>query len=424
MSTELELVDIVMPFLPAMSEIATVKDESKTPKLAIKSANLDDDDSEEIVAGYYYQGEYYIIVLKKNDDSWVLLDNLRGKGYNITYFDMVPITSSAKNDLIVGWQVGGIWSDLSVYDLKNSKLIDLIDGNEYYSKIEVLDNKPEDKTDGTYEIALWVHDTGDAYDIEVYRWSNDKFILALDIYPEYFGSVVEYYQNILEKKDLSIYWYYLSQAQIKVGENNEACKSIEKALSFENPYPSKEKLLYLESQLCVNKNLFNKQNVDFEKGDIIESEKERNAELEKALKKEFKLSKYDKNIRYYYNTIDLNDDGIPEVFAYVVGSSVCGTGGCSAIIFQKQGEDYDVLSKFTLVNPPIIISDKKTNGYKDIIMYVSGGGIESFFAKMKYDGKHYPSNPSIQPKIKPYEKISGKVIIADDMGDKSGIKLT
>jgi hypothetical protein len=47
------------------------------------------------------------------------------RGYNITYFDVAPITSKYKNNLIVGWQVGAIWSDLSVYELMDTKLVDL-----------------------------------------------------------------------------------------------------------------------------------------------------------------------------------------------------------------------------------------------------------------------------------------------------------
>ena len=56
-------------------------------------------------------------------------------------------------------------------------------------------------------------------------------------------------------------------------------------------------------------------------------------------------------------------------------------------------------------------------------MYVSGGGIESFFAQIKYDGTTYPSNPSIQPKIMPGTKLEGIGIIADDITKNSGIEL-
>lgn len=157
--------------------------------------------------------------------------------------------------------------------------------------------------------------------------------------------------------------------------------------------------------------------------DYVYSEIERDIKLERALVKELALEKDEDNVRYYYNKVDLNEDGKPEIFAYLVGSPVCGTGGCSAVIFKQENEQYTVLSKFTLVNNPVIISNSKTKGYRDIIMHVSGGGIESFSALIRYDGTTYPSNPSIQPKVMPGTKVNGIAIIADDITKSPGIEL-
>ncbi|QZY56421.1 hypothetical protein [Crassaminicella profunda] len=101
---------------------------------------------------------------------------------------------------------------------------------------------------------------------------------------------------------------------------------------------------------------------------------------------------------------------------------MCGTGGCSAAIFKEFDEEYKLLSNFTLVNNPIIISKNKTNGYNDLIMYVSGGGIKSFYAELKFDGTKYPQNPSMEPKVKPGTKVEGVEIIADDLSKSTGIE--
>jgi len=144
------------------------------------------------------------------------------------------------------------------------------------------------------------------------------------------------------------------------------------------------------------------------------------------------------------NLLDVDADNIPEVVcAYYWHGEIYigilkyydntwhvlntvkgkGTGGCSSAIFKQENGEYRLLSRFSLVNNPIIISNKKTKGYKDIIMYVSGGGIESFFAQIKYDGTTYPSNPSIEPKINVGTKLEGIAIIADDITKNSGIEL-
>lgn len=344
MRCEKELLDTIKIYLPPTSQIVLFKTPYK--RSAVEFVDLDGDNVAELVCAYYWQGEYYIDVLKCYGDAWHVLDTVKGKGYNITYLDAAPINSIDKNNLVAGWQVGAIWSDLSVYEMIDGKLV-----------------------------------------------------------------------------DLTTYRYYLADAQIKIGNTKEVCQSVNKALAAKYPYPSAEKLMELKKEICEDKRFYNENGIDFLTIKYITSEKEKDTRLEKAIIKAFDLSQDEGKVRYYYNNIDLNDDGKPEVFVYLVGPFVCGTGGCSAAIFKQENGEYKLLSKFSLVNNPIIISDNKTNGYKDIIMDVYGGGIESFFAKLKFDGIKYPMNPSIQPKVEPGTKVEGIAIIADDITKNFGIEL-
>lgn len=413
--------DEIETYLPPMAEIVLLKMPYKRP--AVGMADLDGDGLIELVGAYYWQGEIYIIILKRHNNDWYAADTVKGKGYNITYFGTAPITSRKHSNLIVGWQVGAIWSDLSVYEWTDKGLKDLIDGNRYFSRIEVEDIKGTQGSDRLYELALWRHDTGDAYKVDIYRWLNDKFVLAPDLYPQYFKKVVNYYQKLLEKKNSTTYWYYLADAQIKTGDINGALKSIDRALDSKYPYPSKEELLSLKNKILQHRFYPDQLGIDFSSVKSINSETKRDLKLEEAIKKEFDLNQEVGNIRYYYNKVDLNGDGIPEVFVYLVAPFVCGTGGCSGVIFKQENGEYKVLSRFSLVNNPVIISNTKTNGYRDIIMYVSGGGIKSFFSQIKYDGKTYPSNPSIEPEVKSGTKVDGIAIIADDIAKNPGIIL-
>ncbi|RBW67451.1 tetratricopeptide repeat protein [Bacillus taeanensis] len=419
------LKSIISAFLPPFAEIIELETPLKEP--AVRTADLDGDSILEVIGAFYWHGENYIIVLKCYYGTWQVVNIIKGKGYNITYFGTAPVTGKYKNNLVVGWQVASIWSDLSVYEWTGSGLKDLITGNKYYSMIEVRDIEKED---GLYELALWIHDTGNAYRVEIFRWSGDKFILAFDVYPHYFKKVERYYKKILKEKNSTTYWYYLADAQMKIGNTEEALKSIDKALSFEYPYPSKEELMKLReelmklrNQLCKYESFVNKDEIGLSSIKYICSETQRDIKLEKALIKEFQLDKYQERARYYYNKVDLDEDGKPEIFAYLVGSYLCGTGGCSAAIFKEKNENYHLLARFSIVNNPVIISDSKTRGYKDIVMNVYGGGIVPFFARLKYDGTTYPSNPSIQPKVEPGTKLDGVAIVADDIGVSPGIAL-
>lgn len=152
----------------------------------------------------------------------------------------------------------------------------------------------------------------------------------------------------------------------------------------------------------------------------MKSETKKDPAIEKAFAKEFGLKKGSDSIRYFYNKIDLNDDQVPETFVYLVGPTVCGTGGCSGLLLEEKDGEYKVKTRFSLVRTPIMIQNETTNGWKDIVMYVTGGGIEPGYHQLKYNGKTYPSNPSVEPIIKE-EKIKGIGILNDELTQDNGI---
>ncbi|WP_226671791.1 hypothetical protein [Rossellomorea aquimaris] len=160
--------------------------------------------------------------------------------------------------------------------------------------------------------------------------------------------------------------------------------------------------------------------VDVSDVTYVLSETKRDPMLEEAFSKAFDLKKGEDQIQYYYNHIDLNDDQQPETFVYLVGSPVCGSGGCSGALFTKQNGEYMLITTFSLVRSPVIIQNEKTNGWKNMIMYVSGGGIKGGYKLLRFDGKTYPSNPSVQPDVQ-HGEISGVGIINDDISKKEGI---
>ncbi len=92
------------------------------------------------------------------------------------------------------------------------------------------------------------------------------------------------------------------------------------------------------------------------------SETSPNPKLEQAIVRElqdYNPSSPDQYVRYYYNRVDLNDDGKPEVVVYLLGSYTCGSGGCTTLIFTPRGQDYRLVSRLTLVNDPILVTEKR-----------------------------------------------------------------
>jgi len=132
--------------------------------------------------------------------------------------------------------------------------------------------------------------------------------------------------------------------------------------------------------------------------DLSEVSEKNNKEVELIRKQLLVLLKKDlpamtKEDRYfYYDAFDLNNDKTKEYFVGFSNSYFCGSGGCSGYILNNDGS---VINHFTVTDFPIYVAASSTDKFYDLIM--KSGGI-AHLIKMK-NGK-YPSNPSIQEKLK------------------------
>ena len=118
-------------------------------------------------------------------------------------------------------------------------------------------------------------------------------------------------------------------------------------------------------------------------------------------------------IRYFQGEMDLNEDGQQEIITHIVGPQVCGTGGCETLVFTQDSDTLRLVSEITVTHPPIIAAETKTNGWRDLIVAVGGGGAPSAHsARMKFDGKTYPRNPTVEPAQQVESKAEGTVLIA------------
>jgi hypothetical protein len=100
----------------------------------------------------------------------------------------------------------------------------------------------------------------------------------------------------------------------------------------------------------------------------------------------------DNSKRFIIFEYDLNDDGKKEIFVGLTGPYFCGSGGCTQYILNYQAA---VISKFTVADYPVVIDKDKSNGWKNL--FIRSGGKNRI---VKFDGKTYPSNPSLQPELK------------------------
>ncbi len=106
--------------------------------------------------------------------------------------------------------------------------------------------------------------------------------------------------------------------------------------------------------------------------------------------------------------------GSEAAIVYIEGGGWCGSGGCTALILAPEKSSYRVVSKLTIVRLPIRVLDTSTNGWRDLAVTVVGGGIlRADEAWLRFDGKTYPTNPSVEPARQLPTNARGKIVISD-----------
>lgn len=120
-----------------------------------------------------------------------------------------------------------------------------------------------------------------------------------------------------------------------------------------------------------------------------------------------------KRTRYVAAFRDLNGDGTPEAIVYLVSNEWCGSGGCNTLILMRDGDSWRIITNITIVQLPIRVLTKRSNGWLSIAVWVQGGGTQpGYEAEMAFDGKTYPRNPTVPSARRLKGKPAGEVVIS------------
>lgn len=106
--------------------------------------------------------------------------------------------------------------------------------------------------------------------------------------------------------------------------------------------------------------------------------------------------------------IDLNSDGHPDALVLLENPMYyCGTGGCTMLVFKGTESGFSFVSHSSLIRSPVLVSDTKTHGWRDLLVEVSGGGATPNRVALKFTGSAYPLNPSTQPPFPKNQPFKG-----------------
>jgi hypothetical protein len=139
----------------------------------------------------------------------------------------------------------------------------------------------------------------------------------------------------------------------------------------------------------------------------IESEKAPDSTLEMAILKDDPISSSSTRVNTYrYAKVDLNGDVSPEVVVHLIGSSFCGTGGCTTLIFQQLRGQYQLIGSIPTSHPPIVVSGNTSNGWNDLIVYTR----DAVPMLVKFEDKGYGQKVDLAPSA----DLSGTYLFAKE----------
>ena len=103
---------------------------------------------------------------------------------------------------------------------------------------------------------------------------------------------------------------------------------------------------------------------------------------------------------------------------------MCGTSGCDALLFQKVRGKYKLVTAFEPARNPIIVSQTKTNGWRDLIFYNAGGGIiPGYYSRSRFNGRTYPDNPTVERDSPPLKtRVKGVAYVVGEYSDEFGLR--
>ncbi len=106
--------------------------------------------------------------------------------------------------------------------------------------------------------------------------------------------------------------------------------------------------------------------------------------------------------RFQFSTIDLNGDGVNEIFVYLNSPSFCGSGGCTFLLLDN---NLNLITRFTVTRAPILVSKETKNNWRKLYLLSDG------YREMIYDTKtkSYPENPSLEDEVN--EDINNKIVV-------------
>ena len=111
--------------------------------------------------------------------------------------------------------------------------------------------------------------------------------------------------------------------------------------------------------------------------------------------------------------VDLHGGSRPDVIVYITSRDFCGSGGCNTLVLERTRRGFRTVMNTTITRSPIRVLETRTHEWRDLGVMVAGGGIlRPYEARLRFNGRRYPPNPTVPP-AEPLAQISGEIVIPE-----------
>lgn len=101
---------------------------------------------------------------------------------------------------------------------------------------------------------------------------------------------------------------------------------------------------------------------------------------------------------------------------YMAGAHWCGSGGCTLLVLEPEGEGLRELGRTTISHPPVRVLNTRTNGMPELSVRVRGDyypGDGPKLVALPFDGETYALNPTAPPARLLQEPVDGEIVISE-----------
>lgn len=117
-----------------------------------------------------------------------------------------------------------------------------------------------------------------------------------------------------------------------------------------------------------------------------------------AIRKDLAPHDVDEKAGFITAWSDLNGDGKDEALVYLVDPGTCGSGGCNLYVLTDGGDgSWAVESHMTITHPPIYRLPRGKDGWAELGVTVSGGGLARMVMAVPHGSSGYALNPTVPP---------------------------